>query len=416
MDTFILNLSRLMPAIHFCASMTSAMPPKKSSSDSKTAASAGTRRTPPPKSPAAEPRRRSQSTEIGFEQLFNALKSAGASGKPLLPALEEQGISPPIVLIEENGFRSRRLIEWIKVSLFGGRPDSIITAFGSEVGSAAASDSLSSTLTAYSLLAPTQLVAIFDADKIKAAHAAKLAAALERGRTVNLAVLTAAEAEKGPLLKEISGIGTKVSIAELAGPALLKWISGEVQRHSAERSGGAGAAGISPGAAQHLARLFGGDLADLAHEIEKLVLLTDRGGTIDETLVRSITIRESEHNSFELFHRIARQDIAGAAALVELLINQGFHPLQISSFLSKAVRTAIASKDSPNRGGADKLHGDISNPWFARNLGSSLGALKPETLRSFVSTLKKLDGELKGSKLPPELVTSLAATRMAARR
>ena len=40
--------------------------------------------------------------------------------------------------------------------------------------------------------------------------------------------------------------------------------------------------------------------------------------------------------------------------------------------------------------------------------------MKPETLRSFLTVIKKLDSDLKGSKLPPELVTSLAAVKLAA--
>ena len=392
------------------------MPPRKKSPATSRGAESGARQ------------RSSAAIQISFEQFFSGLRTASAarsSGKPLLSLLAEQNIIPPVVLIETGGFRSRRLIEWIKTSLFDGRPDSIVSAFGSELTNSTSVDSLASSLTSYSLLAPVQLVAVFDADKVKAAHAGKIAAALQRGKDVSLAILTASDGDKSPLMKDLGGIGIRVTVPEIQGPALAKWISGEVARSSAERkTGSAGSlaekqvpATITAEAANHLAQLFGADLSNLSHEIEKLVLLADRGTAIDAALVRKISIRESEHNTFELFHRIAKRDVAGAANLVELLVNQGFHPLQISAFLSKAVRTAIAAKDygSGMRDGGEKLNGDIANPWFSRNLGPATGALKPETLRTFLTALRKLDADLKGSKLAPELVTSLAAARMAAR-
>lgn len=351
------------------------------------------------------------------EWLFAGLKAAAGavkSGKSVLSALAEQGISSPIVLFETGSYRSRRIIDWIKNELFGGRPDSVVTAFGPELNSNPAADSISSALTSYSLLSPLQLVAILESDKIKVAYAPKIAAAVRRGAEVSLAIIAATDGDKAALVKELAGAGIRVAIPELTGAALARWIGGEAAKIAADGSGAKTGPAVTSEAAEQLARLFPGELSALSHEIEKLSLLADRGAPIDAALVRKVTVREIEHNSFELFHRITRRDAAGAAQLVELLIAQGFHPLQIAAFLGKAIRTAIAAKDRSAGGGAEKLNNDIANPWFARNLGSAIAGMKPETLRSFLTVIKKLDSDLKGSKLPPELVTSLAAVKLAA--
>jgi DNA polymerase III delta subunit len=158
-------------------------------------------------------------------------------------------------------------------------------------------------------------------------------------------------------------------------------------------------AGITNDAIQALAAAFEGDLHSLAHEIAKLALLADKDQQIDLKLVSSICNGTPERSTFQLIQLIAQSNAAKANALLNDLLEQGLHPLQISGLLNRAFRIMLAKRASTS---ATKslLHEDLTNNWFLRNIGGAAEQFSESDLNKTVQALCSLDMELKSSGLP----------------
>src|SRR5262249_34345450 len=105
---------------------------------------------------------------------------------------------------------------------------------------------------------------------------------------------------------------------------------------------------IAPAAVDALIERLGTDLGQLMGEVEKLALHTGRRIEVDDvrTLVDHARARAVE----ELTDRIARRDLAGAAAVLRSLLDAGEPALRIVGFLAANVRRALHVADLADAG------------------------------------------------------------------
>jgi len=320
-------------------------------------------------------------------------------------AFNEAGVSSPLVLLSTQHIRVKRLVQWLREHLFEENGASFSSYFGGDLSTTAAADRLATDLVSLSLFSKNQLIVVYEADKMKAPAQKVIAEALPRATSSVLLILSAeAISQRAALLQEASAKGTVVELAELSGPTLERWIEKEVARVGI-------ASGITPDAKQLLIRCYGGDVSHLAPEIEKLSLLVVPGEQISRTLVEALSLRSPEVTSFELVKQLAAKSPLSSVALVNDLLLQGLHPLQVNAFLSRAFRIMLAHRE---RSGA-AVHPELSNPWFQRQLGTSASAFTLRELKSAINRLTQLDFQLKDSGLPPSLNLSVAIQEIAAR-
>jgi DNA polymerase-3 subunit delta len=340
---------------------------------------------------------------ITSEALAKHLRAALESENPLLALRSEQKILSPLVLIGEEQLRIQRLITWIRERLFPSL-DKQQTYFGDELTSKHSVTRISAALQNLSLFSSEELIVIYNADKVRVAAADPLAEALTRTSESTLVILTAsAYNQRQGLFSRLKNVPhTIVDIKALEGNKLLRWIEKEAARVDVN---------MSQDATAMLAKCYGNDINRLSQEVEKLALLVDTKGQITRSLVEQTSLQTPEMTSFELFQCIARKDTVRAVTLAHTLIHQGFHPLQLSSFLSRCSRILLAQKEKQGI----KLHAELSNYWFTKNLGSAANHYKSEDLVTSIDVLKNLDMSLKGANTSPELVTTIAVQRLANR-
>jgi DNA polymerase III delta subunit len=376
----------------------------------------------PPQDKSAEESKTNQPTKSGGvklspDGLLKQLKTAAntlaqRSNLDPISALAQSGISSPIILLGTQHIRAKRTIDWIRENFFPSESASFGSYFGSQLTSESSLAHIKSSLANLSLFAKAELVVIYEADKVKAALANSLLAAIERGQGGALLILTAEAAnQKAALLAKLGKVGTVVEFSDLDASTLRRWIEKEVARHT--RPGHKdGPAGIAPDALELLIKCYGSDVSALAREISKLSLLTPAGEKIPRALVEQLSLRTPEATSFALINEMAKRNAPASVALTKTIVEQGLHPLQVNAFLSRCIRTMLAQVDKTASSG---LAPELNNPWFLRNLTPAVNAFSLVDLESSLTLLTKLDFQLKDSKLPDTLVLSNTVQRIALR-
>ncbi|MFN8391041.1 MAG: DNA polymerase III subunit delta [Bdellovibrionota bacterium] len=362
------------------------------------------------KSKDSSARRSGQSGALNadvFVQKLRAVANALAEDPKLSlkAAFATQDISLPIVLLSTQHLRVKRLVQWLRENLLPGN-STFASYFGGELSSAQNAEHIISDLVSLSLFAKSQLLVIYEADKAKAPAQKALAEALNRATDSSLLVLGAESvSQKAAMLQAAAEKGTCVELTELSGQALERWVEKEVQRAGIS-------AGIEREAKALLIQCYGGDISRLAPEISKLALLVVPGEPLTRNLVEAISLKSPDVTSFELVKHLAAKNVGVAVSLVYDLIEQGLHPLQISAFLSRAIRILVAQKE---RDPSSPLPSDLNNPWFMRQLGNAVNAFSLTELKRAVKTLTDLDFRLKDSRFPPPLSMALAVQKIGLR-
>ena len=327
----------------------------------------------------------------------------------LVQALELEGIRNPLVIVGPQHLRVKRLAAFARDTLLPqSSKQSLAAYFGPEISTAKGAEKVVESLESASLFSSAQIIVIYDADAIKAAPGEPILEALKKGSSQTLLILTAASLEgKSTFIADAAALGTAVRMEMLEGQALKRWIEKEAVRAGAK-------GGIAPDAAELLARCYGEDLSSLAQEIAKLSLLTVGDTPIRRTLIEQVSLRMPEFTTFQLIGEIARKNVVGSVMLANEIVEQGMHPLQVASFLSRCVRTMLAHKDAGPQF-RESFGTDLGNAWIWRNLSSSANMFSLAELKNCVAVLGDLDWRLKSSGFQPPFTLSLAVQQMASR-
>lgn len=343
-------------------------------------------------------------SSISVEELSSRFKTLLAENKgspaELGSSLLKAKLKPILIVSCTQHVRVKRLVAWLRDNLFAG-PQSFSFYFGNELSSAESVRGICSALSTPSLFSPSQLIVIYEANRIKG-QAEKLlleASAKADGRCL-LLLATDNLNNKTGLIPSLASSATCCLVGELQATGLAKWIDKELQSSGLNCQ-------IDPEARNILLETYGSNLSELSNELGKLALLS-AGKTITRELVEELCLKTPEANSFELVRQLASGRQLEAQILAHEIILQGQHPLQLNSFLSKVLRTALANKERSPYEQGEAPHKEISNYWFIKQLGSASARISTNSLKRSIGVLADLDFRLKDSKLPPNLALSLA--------
>jgi DNA polymerase-3 subunit delta len=153
--------------------------------------------------------------------------------------------------------------------------------------------------------------------------------------TVLILVDRGSVAKNSALLKAAARYGKVEEHIAPKGAALERWI--------ADRARALGLR-VTPGALSVLASSIG-DLAALTNELEKLSLFVDKGGTVDENVLRTMSWVSKADDVFEMTSAAARRDTRGALAHLQRLVDGGTSPEGILPVLAWQIRTLIQVRD-----------------------------------------------------------------------
>jgi len=153
--------------------------------------------------------------------------------------------------------------------------------------------------------------------------------------TVLILVDRGTVAKNSALLKAAARYGKVQEHVSPRGAALERWIG--------ERTKGLSVR-ITPAAQATLASALP-DLQALDNELEKLSLYVGTGGTIDETVLRTMSYAAKADDVFEMTSAAARRDTKGALQQLQRLTDAGTAPEGILPVLAWQVRTLIQVRD-----------------------------------------------------------------------
>lgn len=337
------------------------------------------------------------SSEELIKSIAEAKKTLGTECSPK-EILTKAKIKNPIVLFGSEKKRHKRIALWLYENLYKNNNLESHAYFGSDFTSSKNHKHFIDSLGTSSLFSKEEFIILHDSQSIKANIAKGLSELILKKlplRDQCLIILGGDEKQKTGLATILADEGTKVTLSPLKGTNLYKWINLEAKNFNVE---------IEKDAILLLEKFFGGDSDAISSEIEKLSLLCDcQNKKITAKQILNFSQFNPEHNSFELLTAITKKDLAASTLISNELIDQGFHPLQLISFLSKCFRTLLSSQNNQK-----PLSPELSNPWFISKLAPLKNKYKEKELANKLEILKKLDFALKDGSKNEKLLTSLA--------
>jgi DNA polymerase III subunit delta len=231
---------------------------------------------------------------------------ASAGEKALHAALKTRVFDPVYYLFGEDDF----LKEQATRDLVEAAAERSTRDFNLEIRRAGDLDaeSLDALLSTPPLLAERRVVVLREVDKLKKGARTLLDRYLARPAHDTVLVLVAPSGVKPD--KALSAHATVVEYAPLTGDRLPRWVSYHAQ-HALGRA-------ITPDAVTLLVEAVGGDLAQLAVELEKLASYTSE--TIDEQAVADVVGVRRGESLGDLLDAVAAKDADTALGLIPIIL------------------------------------------------------------------------------------------------
>ena len=232
---------------------------------------------------------------------------ASAGEKALHAALKKRVFDPVYYLVGEDDFLKERASR----DLANAAVDPAMRDFNLEVrrGAELDAETLDALLSTPPMLAERRVVVLRDVDKLKKAPRELLERYLARPAADTVLVLVSPSGVK--VEKALSDHATTVDFAPLDGERLPNWVT-----YQAQSLGRA----ITPEAVALLIESVGGELAQLAIELEKLASYAPE--TIDETAVTSVVGVRRGESLGDLLDAVAAGDAGAALGLIPLVLQQ----------------------------------------------------------------------------------------------
>lgn len=231
---------------------------------------------------------------------------ASAGEKALHAALKKRVFDPVYYLFGEDDF----LKEQAARDVIAAAADPATRDFNLEIRRANELDAegLDALLSTPPMLAERRVVVVRDVDKMKKGVRALLDRYLTRPAHDTVLVLVAPSGAKAD--KTLSERAVAVEFAPLTGDRLPRWVAYHAQ-HALART-------ITPEAVTLLLEAVGGDLAQLAVELEKLASYAPE--TIDERAVAAVVGVRRGESLGDLLDAVAAKDVGTALGLIPIVL------------------------------------------------------------------------------------------------
>ena len=259
----------------------------------------------------------------------------------------------------------------------------------------------------------TRLVVVEGVEAWKAADVKAIAAYVASPAPGTTLALVAGELKKdAPLAKAVTGHGT-VLLWDVTTRKIPQWVAEQFKVHGVR---------ADPEACRLLADLVGGDLHEIAAEVDKISTWAD-GETITEADVEALVTPRAESPPWALTDAWGARDVAGVLRAAERMLDRTGDPVsrtlpRLVGSLTKHVRNARAVQRLEEQGlssseAASRLG---MKPYPAQKLYAQIRNFSAAELDDALVRLADLDHALKGgSRLATELELERALVEITAR-
>ena len=179
---------------------------------------------------------------------------------------------------------------------------------------------------------------------------------------------------------------------KIEGAKLENWIKKTVEKNNA---------GIGPGAVQMLAVYVGGNLWQMANEINKLIAFCGEGKNIDGKDVEELVAMKTEVNIFDTVDALAARDRKKVFRLLHRHLEEGENEIYLMSMFVRQFRNLLIIKDLEEKGishyempARTGLHPFVIRKTFAQTKNFSL-----EGLKKIYAKLLDLDLSIKSGRI-----------------
>lgn len=251
-----------------------------------------------------------------------------------------------------------------------------------------------SAINSRSLLAPSQVILIGNAEAIPAEIQKKLIKAGAPPDWVRVIFVTR-QAAQTALQRWADENGAVVKFAELKGATLMRWIERELKFQ--------GIAEWEEQAVQGLSQSE--DLDFLGGVIQTMALFLD-GAKLTKKVLRSFVEFDTESSDFELLDLITGGGGGKAQLLLAQMMREGKNEFALLAFLQRSFTMLLRIKAYLERGVDHAvIRGDLGlSPWLLNKYISQAGRYSLNQLRRAVDGLLATEGKLKNRSLGAELV------------
>jgi len=187
--------------------------------------------------------------------------------------------------------------------------------------------------------------------------ASALDAALAAGLSPGHVLVVASGKVDGrlPLVKKLAAAGRRVALGiategtwdaqrPVLGPVLAALLAGTGKT-------------VDRAAEARLAELVGADARTLASEVAKLVAYVGDRKTIGAPDVEALVTRVAEDPFFALGNAVEARDLAQALSVLDRMLADGLHPLQILAQLASTVRRLVVERERARRAAGERRIG-----------------------------------------------------------
>lgn len=229
--------------------------------------------------------------------------------KALRPALQDRQFSPAYYLVGEDEFLKEEALR----HLIAAAADPATRDFNLDQrrGADLDAESLASLLAMPPMMAERRVVVVRDVSALRKDARVALESYLKSPATDVLVILTAPADAKPD--KTLSALTVVVDCAPLSGAQVPKWIVSRAEKHLGTT--------ITPAAVELLQDVVGGDLSQLAVELDKLVSFCGQR-PIDEDAVAQIVGVRRDETPGRLLDAVAMRDSTLALSLIAGVLQQ----------------------------------------------------------------------------------------------
>jgi DNA polymerase-3 subunit delta len=206
--------------------------------------------------------------------------------------------------------------------------------------------------------------------------------------------------ERNPLLKLLREV--KAAVREHTsptGPALTAWIDKQVRAAGGD---------ISPRAAETLGAFVGGNLRQLAQEIEKLTTYTGKR-RIEEGDVQRLVADAREVKVWTLTDALAARNRDGAIGVLHQLLDDGEQPPVLMAVIARQFRSLVLTKEmADERLSPEAIAGQLKmHPYVVQKAIATARSFSHERLEAIYQRLLETDLAIKTGRLEPDLALDL---------
>ncbi len=316
-----------------------------------------------------------------FLSLIPKIRKATDQASSLKALLTASDINPVIAVEYESFLILKQTFDSLFSALKNKLPEvQLVRIQGDTLNSDKALDELCINICTQTFFASDILYLIADGKKLKDKSIEKLIAAGKTSEN-SWCIISVDSIPQNKLWKSLfSGQGT-FSLENPTGDRLRKWIAKQAQTLGLES--------IDAEATNYLIQEHESNPEKIHTTLDKASLLLPIGAPLQLDSLKTILQKGMHKDIFDLFNAIAKKDRLLTSLILDRVLNEGSHPLQVVALISKSLRSVAGALSRTT-----ETSSDISNPWMLKKLPINL--FSEARVVNGLKILAELDSGLKG--------------------